>query len=64
MLGHTSHLPPASHRLSVLATQHALITSDMVEQETEGGRGRRVQRKGVFLALCVLGDERCKGSLV
>ena len=59
MLGHTSHLPPASHRLSVLATQRALITSDTAEQEKRGrGREGKVQRKGVFLALCVLGEER------
>lgn len=37
MLAHTSHLPLASHRLSVLVTQCAVITSDMVGQEKETG---------------------------
>ena len=37
MLAHTSHLPPASHHLSVLAKQSTLITSDMGEQERESG---------------------------
>lgn len=37
MLAHTSHLPPASHRLSVLARKSTLITSDIGEQERESG---------------------------
>lgn len=51
MLGRTHHLPLASGSLSVLATQRILITSDMKEEE-----GKQ-QKKRVFLALCVLGDE-------
>lgn len=53
MLAYTSHLPPASHRLSVLATQLALITSDMEEQEKEGGRGRGNCRDRVCFWPCV-----------
>lgn len=57
MLAHTSHLPPASHRLSVLAKQRTLITSDMGEQERE--RGETAEEGNVFLA-----DVECKVSLV
>lgn len=39
MLGRTSHLPPASHCLSVLTMQQGLITSDMMEQGKRKGEG-------------------------
>lgn len=62
MLAHTSHLPLASHRLSVPVTQRAVISSDIVGQEKKKRRGNN--RGKVFQALCVLGDDVYKTSLV
>lgn len=41
MLAYTSHLPLASHCLSVLVTQSAVITCDTVGQEKEGQQKRK-----------------------
>lgn len=62
MLGRTSHLPPASHRLSVLTMRRGLISSDMVEQEKNA---RRVQRKCFWLcALWLMRDVKASLSLL
>lgn len=60
MLAYTSHLPLASHCLSVLVTQPAVITCDTVGQYEEGQEQRKEERS---LPLCVLGDKRHNGSL-
>lgn len=59
MLAYTSHLPLASHCLSVLGTQSAVITCDMVGQEKEGQQKRKGE--SLCLPLFVLGDKRHKG---
>lgn len=51
MFGHTCHLPAASRCLSVLATQSALITSDMEKQEKEEG-GEAAEEGGVSDLVC------------
>lgn len=50
MLAYTSHLPLASHCLSVLVTQSAVIACDTEKKEEEKS-----------LPLYVLGDKRHKG---
>lgn len=58
MLAYTFHLPLASHCLSVLVTQSAVITCDTVGQYKEGQEGGKMS-----LPLCVLVDKRHKGLL-
>lgn len=57
MLAYASHLPLASHCLSVLVTQSAVITCDTVGQEKEG-KQKGKEEKGP--CLCVLGAKRLR----
>lgn len=61
------YFPPAASESPLVRTHDAAWSYHFWHGGTrkKGGRGRRDCRgRVVFLALCVLGDERCKASLV